>query len=221
MGLHPFNRDKALRKLRFRQHRGQYIKIGTIILSIIISVAGIIYYSYSKYTVTNKFDVIQTTVGEFSKCKLYTRNQTFTFDYTGAEQTFTPACDGYYKLEAWGAQGGSYNTTYHGGYGAYSIGNISLQKDVNVYINVGGTGSMISNNASQTVSIAGGYNGGGAGTNPWTSTLNQYQYNISGGGATHIALNSGELSSLTNNLNSIFMVASAGGGGQYAYLQNS
>src|SRR5574344_401653 len=123
MGLHPFNRDKALRKLRFRQHRGQYIKIGTIILSIIISVAGIIYYSYSKYTVTNKFDVIQTTVGEFSKCKLYTKNQEFTFDYIGAEQTFTPTCDGYYKLETWGAQGGSTYGT--GGYGSYSTGIIN------------------------------------------------------------------------------------------------
>src|SRR5574344_293311 len=65
MGLHPFNRDKALRKLRFRQHRGQYIKIGTIILSVCIFIVTIIYYSYSKYTVTNKFDVMQTTVGDF------------------------------------------------------------------------------------------------------------------------------------------------------------
>src|SRR5574344_2162330 len=65
MRLHPFNRERALRKLRWRQHRGQYIKIGTIILSICILVIGIFYYSYSKYTVTKKFDVIQTTVGDF------------------------------------------------------------------------------------------------------------------------------------------------------------
>src|SRR5574344_1298482 len=123
MGLHPFNRDKALRKLRFRQHRDQYIKIGTIIISTIIFIVGIIYYSYSKYTVTNKFDVIQTTVGDFKKCS-YTNNQEFTFDYTGAEQTFTSACDGYYKLETWGAQGGTANSTESsiGGAGGYSVG---------------------------------------------------------------------------------------------------
>lgn len=36
----------------------------------------------------------------------------YTFDYTGEEQTFTAPADGVYKLQVWGAQGGSYNTSY-------------------------------------------------------------------------------------------------------------
>src|SRR5574344_1670490 len=118
MGLHPFNRDKALRKLRFRQHRGQYIKIGTIILSIIIFVAGIIYYSYSKYTVTNKFDVIQTTVGNFKK--------EYLFDYTGSSQTFTTTKDGYYKVELWGASSSNVSNINPLAFGAYTGGIIEL-----------------------------------------------------------------------------------------------
>src|SRR5574344_2113417 len=139
MGLHPFNRDKALRKLRFRQHRGQSIKIGTIILSVSIFVAGIIYYSSSKYTVTNKFDVIQTTVGDFSKCS-YTNNQEFTFDYTGAEQTFISECSGYYKVELWGASGGSVTASNYagiGGSGGYTQGIIDLENNSIIYLYVG------------------------------------------------------------------------------------
>lgn len=36
----------------------------------------------------------------------------YVFDYTGAEQVFTAPADGVYKLQVWGAQGGSYNTAY-------------------------------------------------------------------------------------------------------------
>ena len=36
----------------------------------------------------------------------------FTFNYTGSLQTFTAPADGVYKLQVWGAQGGSYDTTF-------------------------------------------------------------------------------------------------------------
>lgn len=36
----------------------------------------------------------------------------YVFDYIGAEQVFTAPADGVYKLQVWGAQGGSYDTTY-------------------------------------------------------------------------------------------------------------
>ncbi len=36
----------------------------------------------------------------------------YEFDYTGAEQVFTAPADGVYKLQVWGAQGGSYDTTF-------------------------------------------------------------------------------------------------------------
>lgn len=43
-------------------------------------------------------------------------------------------------METWGAQGGSYNSTYHGGYGGYSVGYVKLNEGDKLYINVGGSG---------------------------------------------------------------------------------
>src|SRR5574344_73516 len=205
MGLHPFNRDKDLRKLRFKQNRGRYIKIGTIIASVCILVIGIIYYSYSKYTVTNKFDVIQTTVGDFKKCS-YTNNQEFTFDYTGAEQAFTSECSGYYKVELWGASGASYNSTYHGGNGGYTSGIINFTKNSINYLYVGGQGTKAN------VIKSGGYNGGA--NNP-SVTVNYSLWSIfSGGGATDLRLTGGTWSD-TESLSSRIMVAGGGGAGGY------
>ena len=36
----------------------------------------------------------------------------YEFSYTGAEQTFVAPANGSYKLQVWGAQGGSYNSSY-------------------------------------------------------------------------------------------------------------
>ena len=93
----------------------------------------------------------------------------YIFDYTGSEQVFTPTCEGNYKLEVWGAQGGqSYNNqegkALDGGKGGYSKGNISLTKSDLLYIVVGGKGLNYSNSTSQ-VPVEGGYNGGGQGKN--------------------------------------------------------
>ena len=59
------------------------------------------------------------------------------FAYTGSEQTFTALETGYYKLEAWGAQGGGQGN-FLGGYGGYSVGMVFLTKGQKLYINVGG-----------------------------------------------------------------------------------
>ena len=61
----------------------------------------------------------------------YLAGQTWNYDYTGGEQTFTVPCEGEYKLETWGAQGASDSTTYHGGYGAYTNGHIYLNNHSN------------------------------------------------------------------------------------------
>ena len=57
------------------------------------------------------------------------------FDYTGTVQTVTLP-KGTYKLECWGAQGGTYSS-YIGGYGGYSKGTITLTEATTVYISVG------------------------------------------------------------------------------------
>ena len=128
-----------------------------------------------------------------------------TYDYSGSEDTFVATCSGKYKLEVWGAQGGSYNTSYYGGYGGYSKGEIELLANETLYINVGGQGTMV-----QTGNNPGGYNGGGATYESRTDT-----YEGSGGGATHIATHTGLLSELENSKNSILIVAGGGGGSSY------
>ncbi len=107
---------------------------------------------------------------------------------------------GLYKLEAWGAQGGTYNK-YIGGYGGYSTGDIFLNKGNVLYINVGGLGG-----SENTTKNNGGYNGGGFSGN------NANYKSFGGGGATHIALSSGLLSTFSSKIDDILIVAGGGGG---------
>ena len=127
-------------------------------------------------------------------------NTVYTFDYTGDEQTFEVPATGIYKLETWGASGGNVTNTYYGGYGSYSSGIINLQKRDKLYINVGGKGN------SDTSS--GGYNGGGSSKD----CPSNGRYAASGGGATHIAIISGLLSTLESNKDTILLVSGGGGG---------
>lgn len=126
------------------------------------------------------------------------------------QETFSIPCSGYYKLETWGVQGGS-ASSYVGGYGGYSYGEINLSKENMLYINVGGKGRTISNS-----SAVGGYNGGGS-----ASTSSSSDIAGSGGGATHIALQSGVLSTLANYPDKILIVAGGGGGAYYHAKYNS
>lgn len=121
-----------------------------------------------------------------------------TFNYTGKEQIFTTPVTGIYKLETWGAQGGS-STKAIGGYGSYSIGFVSLNTGDKIYINIGGT----------TTTKDGGYNGGGTGSTSTSGSVNLY---LGGGGATHIATVPGILSKLENQKDKIFIVSGGGGG---------
>ena len=122
------------------------------------------------------------------KKEKYSGPTKWTFDYTGGEQTFTVPVTGTYKLETWGAQGSS-NWYGAGGYGGYSIGNINLNVNTELFINVG----------SKT-----GYNGG------------NYMSGVEapGGGATHISTATGLLSNLENYKSNILMVSGGGGAGE-------
>ena len=136
------------------------------------------------------------------------------YDYTGSEQTFTAPKSGYYKLETWGAQGGSFKQTQIGGYGAYSTGNVYLEEGETIYINVGGEGENQSDSYDMYSTI-GGYNGGGNGGTG--SSSYREQSGGSGGGATSIAKESGVLSSLEGKKDKILIVAGGGGGASYAF----
>lgn len=137
------------------------------------------------------------------------------YDYTGTYETFTPVNDGLYRLEVWGAQGGSYNSTYVGGYGAYATGVISIRAETTLYIVVGGAGT--GNELGTLGTTLGGYNGGGNG-----NVVNNDVFSGSGGGASHIALINGELKTIEayKDYNGILITA-AGGSGAYGYNPSS
>ena len=159
----------------------------------------------------NKNFSFNISLGEAENNKTYTK-EIWNIDYTGTEQTFTIPYDGIYKLEVWGAQGGTADSNYIGGYGGYSSGVISLNAEENLYINVGGQGTVCNGlNYKAVTTCKGGYNGGGSSI-AWYYTDTNYSYSGSGGGATHIATSSGLLSNLSNNENSLLIVAGGGGG---------
>ena len=132
---------------------------------------------------------------------LYSRD----YKYSGHVETFVSPYSGFYRLEAWGAQGGSvyssyWKSTYTGGFGAYSTGNIFLHKGDVLYIVVGESGKADSSSYS--------YNGGGY-TNTYPDCYTQI---ASGGGCTHIAQKAGTLKELKDSKESVLLVASGGGG---------
>lgn len=160
------------------------------------------------------------------------------FWYTGHEQTFTTPKDGWYKFEVWGAQGGVnpqsgsydpiteeyYNTSMSRDHnlGGYATGIMHLNKNTELYINVGG----------QPTGTNGGYNGGGSGDYieyTYNGELDfdpelgyyvhhrVYMIGAGGGGASHIALSSGELSDFENDTDDILIAAGGGGGDTFIY----
>lgn len=182
------------------------------------------------------FNITFTTSSTNQSCNLTLKfdfeiisKTSWDFDYTNGEQTFNVPYNGKYKLEVWGAQGGTIlntlvNTSYYGGYGGYSVGEVTLSANTPLYINVGGEGKSClvygsTTAGTKTCGDDGGYNGGG--------NTRQYVANTfygSGGGATHIAKVSGVLSNLENykgtysstngtyDSSSILIVAGGGGG---------
>ena len=129
------------------------------------------------------------------------------FDYTGGEQTYTAYAGCQYKLEVWGAQGGSVTCssgTHEGGYGGYSIGSVHFTSVATIYINVGGQGNNARNNCAYT-STGGSYNGGGA-----TACQSNSYYGGGGGGATHMAYVGGLIKNVS--VGDLLIVAGGGGG---------
>ena len=127
-------------------------------------------------------------------------------------QTFTAPISGNYKLEVWGAQGGTYFRSEHKTFGAgggYSIGYRKLNISDKLYICVGAQGgdSYVNN----TTGGNGGYNGGGKGGDGYSG----YGGGGGGGGATHIAItsNRGELKNYKDYYLSELLVVAGGGGG--------
>jgi hypothetical protein len=113
-------------------------------------------------------------------------NPIISFNYTGTYQTWTvPGNVTSVIIEAWGAQGGTFNNA--GGIGGYSTGKLNVSAGQVLYLFVG----------QQPTNYTGGYNGGGSGTND--------SYSRGGGGASDVRLNG-------IVLNDRIIVAGGGGG---------
>jgi len=132
------------------------------------------------------------------------------FDYTGGEQTYTAYAGCQYKIEVWGAQGGTANGL-SGGYGGYSTGIFLPVIKQSIYIYVGSQGAS----GQPSSARSGGYNGGGHVTSSGAMPSNRYV--AGGGGASHIALVSGLLKDIAAHKSNgnILLVAGGGGGGYY------
>ncbi|QNN60631.1 cadherin-like beta sandwich domain-containing protein [Erysipelothrix inopinata] len=117
-----------------------------------------------------------------------TKHRSLDFEFQSKSQIFIAPYDGEYKLEAWGAQGGSLGT-YNGGKGGYTSGHITLQKGEEITVTVGGFGDY--NNGR-------GYNGGGS----------SYNGSQRGGGATDFRVGG------TGIYNRILVAGGGGAAGQ-------
>jgi len=111
-----------------------------------------------------------------------------------------------YRMECWGAQGGSPDDDsqsrwggVRGGYGGYVAGNIENPSTRTFFVYVGGQSIPGYNHSTATV-FNGGWNGGGAARG-----------GQGGGGATDVRLTSGDWNNLTS-LCSRILVAGGGGG---------
>ena len=195
---------KTLPLTEFEYMQAQEVRMGKISVSLTKAYDT----SVTKTPITCTLEIEgeeRDSIANPSTCE-YSDGTVWTFDYTGGEQEFVVPCEGEYKLETWGAQGG--NDVNIGGYGGYSIGEINVNKFDDIFINIGGQGTT-----GKTGDIVdGGYNGGGS------TSIIATSYGSSGGGATHIATSSGLLSSLENNKATIIIVAGGGGG---AVIDNS
>ena len=143
------------------------------------------------------------------------------YNYSGTTQQFTATVSGYYKLEAWGAEGGTAvlpedkTISANGGKGGYSYGTVYLAAGQTVYLAVGGEGGI--SDKRNVYFQSGGYNGGGQ---SGTGTAGGSSVFSSGGGATHFAVNNnlGELKNYSDNKTDVLLAAGGGGGGSISYL---
>lgn len=165
------------------------------------------------------------------KGKTYPAGTTFNFDYTGSVQEITLP-PGKYKLQCWGAQGGSVSGSYTaaGSKGGYSEGVLTITEPTTIYVFVGGNGTD-SSTSSTSGTANGGWNGGGASVR--YSSYNSgntfgKSYPRPGGGATDMCLvtstmaySSGRTNRSSASLLSRFIVAGGGAGASARYTEET
>lgn len=157
-----------------------------------VTVSGTVGKSEGTYTLTYKVTYSGKT---YTRTRNVTvKQKTYDFDYVNSAQVFQAPYKGTYQIELWGAEGGS-GDAEGGGNGAYTSGNIVLNKGEKLYVYVGQENSTFNGGGSSSVS------------------------NKKGGGATDVRLSGGAWNDVTGLKNRI-MVA-AGGGGVTSNAENA
>ena len=64
--MKEFNKDKALTKLKLKRNKNTYIKYGSIILSCVILIIGIIYFTFAKFESNQSYTLINGKIGDYS-----------------------------------------------------------------------------------------------------------------------------------------------------------
>ena len=195
---------KRRKHLRKRELREKNLKI--IIPSLIMLFSFAV--GYGAFQSNISLNVI-------GKIKEYEIGHVWNFDYTGSYQTFKVPQNGTYKIELWGAEGGknvTHNVTTTNNKGAYTSGEIKLNKSKKIYIYIGQNGYSSKQLPADTINIFGGGGNGNYNCLEYNSTtISKGGHNISGGGATDIRLNSGNWDEFTSLKSRIMVAAGAGG----------
>lgn len=194
--MKAFNKNKALRKINLQQNKNTYIKRLSISLSCLILLFVVILFTFARFEVSSDEYVLINGLVKYNVCE-YEIGQEWTFGYTGSSQEFNVPCNGEYKVELWGAQGGDLDSTV-GGLGGFTSGYIDLRRG-SIYVYTGGQGSL----------TAGGYNGGAG---PGGTTDGSYS---AGGGATDVRLVDGEWNNFDSLKSRIMVAAGGAGSGMY------
>lgn len=180
------------------------------------------------YTATIGGDLITayTTAILTSDITLYAQWELKTgwdFPYTGKVDYFTAPTDGYYKLEAWGAQGGNYGS-FKGGLGGYSKEVVFLKAGDVLQVNVGGQGDTFNGGGTGTISTGGGGTDFRFGSNYTVSAGADSRILVAGGGGAATrgqnglnggATGSGNNGTLITGSSSTGKYTAGGGGGYY------
>lgn len=115
------------------------------------------------------------------------------YTYTGRVESFTAPVSGKYKMECWGAQGGTLQSFHKPGRGGYCMGYHNMEQGELAFVCCGNCGAY--------------------GTYSYNNNLGiNLRYGVPGGGATHISINSGgELKNFSSHPTDILLVAGGGG----------
>ena len=170
---------------------------------------------YDKYKVNIINGVTQET--EKGACKIddsVAITKEIAYSSSKQNDVFEIPVSGSYKIEAWGANGGSASATYYadGGYGGYATATYTFSKGTKLYLYPGGPGE----DAPSVGNVVrnGGYNGGGGSRGVSDTSFG------TGGGASHVALVPGLLKDIS--ISNVLVVAGGGGGaGAFSYYENN